>query len=52
MAVTSDGLLKPVTEFIDAERWWCDDEFCKDEPPHVHCMMHRHNVDLFTGRSV
>jgi hypothetical protein len=54
MAVTGDGALKPVSEFTADEKWWCDGEECGDPPgrPHVHCMMHRHPVDLLTGRSI
>lgn len=54
VAITPDGVLKPVSEFADGERWWCDGEECgeEDQPPHVHCMMHRHVVDLATGMAV
>jgi hypothetical protein len=53
MAVSGD-VVKPVSEFTAEEKWWCDGEECGDEssPPHVHCMMHRHNVDLVTGMSI
>lgn len=54
LAITADGKHKPVSEFSDEERWWCDGQECGDDPgsPHVHCMMHRHAVDLFSGQSV
>ena len=54
MAIDPDGKVKPVSEFSADERWWCDGEDCGEEgqPPHVHCMMHRHLVDLVTGRSI
>lgn len=53
MAVTEGGKLKPVSEFARQEKWWCSGEECGEEnaAPHVHCMMHRHPVDLLTGRS-
>jgi hypothetical protein len=53
-AITPGGKVKPVSEFSDGEKWWCDGEECGEEgqPPHVHCMMHRHLVDLETGRSI
>lgn len=53
MAITPDGIVKAVSAFSERERWWCDGEECgeKKASPHVHCMMHRHPVDLLTGRS-
>jgi hypothetical protein len=54
MAITEGGTLKPAAEFTAAEKWWCDGEDCGDAPgsPHVHCMMHRHAVDLLTGKTI
>jgi hypothetical protein len=54
MAVTPDGIIKSVSAFSAAEKWWCDGEECGSQYdyPHVHCMMHSHPVDLETGRSV
>lgn len=59
MAVTPGGEVKPVADFTAKEKWWCDGEDCgglddsgKPVPPHVHCEMHTHLVDLLTGRSV
>lgn len=54
MAIDPDGKLKPVSELSAEDKWWCDGEDCgeEDQPPHVHCMMHRHLVDLVTGKTV
>lgn len=54
LAITEGGTHKPVSDFTAAEKWWCDGEECGDRPgrPHVHCMMHRHAVDLLTGHSI
>lgn len=54
LAITGDGVLKPVSEFTPAEKWWCDGEDCGGlySYPHVHCMMHSHRVDIETGKSV
>ena len=53
MAITPDGDLKPVTEFSERDKWWCE---CRDSRrPHVHCPwggMHIHVVDLETGETV
>jgi hypothetical protein len=54
MAIDPDGKVKPVSESRAEDKWWCDGEECGEEkqPPHVHCMMHRHAVDIATGRSI
>jgi len=53
MAITPDGIVKPVSAFNAAEKWWCDGEECDGlyDYPHVHCMMHVHRVDIETGKS-
>jgi hypothetical protein len=55
MAITPDGDLKPVTDFTEDEKWWCDDA---DTLPHLNGIPHVHPgwglpdlaVDLLTGR--
>lgn len=56
MAITPDGIVKSVTAFSRAEKWWCDGEECDGErtDPHVHTYGNRpvRAVDLMTGREL
>ena len=56
LAVTEDGSLKPVAEFTEREKWWCDGEDCGGcfiAGPHVHPMSGPAlPVDLLTGWTV
>lgn len=51
LAITPDGKLIPVSEFSEADKWWCD---CEDmDVPHVHTPWgppRTRAVDLLTGR--
>jgi hypothetical protein len=50
LAITPDGDLKPVADFTEDEKWWCD---CESKPgPHVHpgWGLGVLAVDLLTGR--
>jgi hypothetical protein len=59
MAITPDGDLRPVAEFSEQDKWWCD---CAEmRRPHVHspnwggkggAVVVTIPVDLETGKSV
>lgn len=53
LAITPDGIIKLVSAFSAAEKWWCDGEECDGlfDGPHVHCEMHVHPVDPLTGKA-
>jgi len=50
MAITESGAHKPVAEFSDDEKWWCDCDSL--DVPHVHTPWgapYIRAVDLLTG---
>lgn len=57
MAITPDGVVKPVSEFAAEEKWWCDGEDCNGsttvDGPHVHpgWGLPTLRVDLLTGKN-